>query len=131
MCNVYIATGEVTQFEFDILLSGRIPWRLVRTYSSNNPHPGLIGFGWKLNLGTFLRGNGKTIGLIVDGEPVSTLPLPGIWNRIQAEESGFVVERTDITISAMDRIGTTYTFPCGGWLPQLMPCTVQRPLSLC
>ena len=25
MCDVNIATGEVTQFEFDILLSGRIP----------------------------------------------------------------------------------------------------------
>ena len=126
MCNVNIATGEVIQFEFDCLLSGRIPWRLVRTYSSNNPQLGVIGFGWKLNLGTFLRCNGENIELIVDGEPISTLPLPGIWKRIKDDESGFAVERTDMAISVMDRIHTTYTFPCRDWLPKLLPCTVQQ-----
>ena len=126
MCDVNIATGEVTQFEYDCLLSGRIPWRLVRTYSSNNPQLGLIGFGWKLNLGTFLRSNGENIELIVDGEPISKLPLPRTWRRIKDDESGFVVERTDMAISVIDRIRTTYTFPCKDRLPKLMPCTVRQ-----
>ncbi|MBL7041989.1 MAG: RHS domain-containing protein [Pirellulaceae bacterium] len=126
MCDVNIATGEVTQFEFDVLLSGRIPWRLVRSYSSEKPQLGLIGFGWNLNLGTFLRCSGDQIELTVDGEAVSTLPLPGVRRRLKDDKSGFEVERTDAAISLTDRIRTAYTFPSRDVLPELIPCTLQQ-----
>lgn len=122
MCDVNIATGEVTQFEFDVLMSGRIPWRLVRSYSSDDLQLGLIGYGWKLKLGTFLRCNGAKIELVVDAEPVATLPLPAVGERMRDDASGFDVERTGTAITVIDRVRNTYRFPCRDFPPTLIPC---------
>ncbi|HTH01140.1 MAG TPA: RHS repeat-associated core domain-containing protein [Vicinamibacterales bacterium] len=122
MCDVNIATGEVTQFEFDVLLSGRIPWRLTRRYSSENPEPGPIGFGWKLNFGTFLRCGPEQIEMVVDGEPFAKFPVIGVGQLRPLDDSGVAVGRTDAGISVTDSSGDTYLFPCGDPLPNLTLC---------
>ncbi len=122
MCNVNIATGEVTQFEFDVVLSGRIPWLLIRRYSSENPELGVIGFGWKLNLGTFLRCAADQIEMVVDGESSARFPLIGVGQLRPLDDSGVAVARTDAGISVTDRTGNTYVFPCGDPLPNVALC---------
>lgn len=127
MCDVNIATGEVTQFEFDVLLSGRIPWRLVRSYSSENPQLGIIGFGWKLSLGTLLRCDGDAAELIIDGDPVSSLPLPPVGQRLTDDKSGFELARTREAITVIDRVHTKYVFPCRSeFLPKAIGCATQQ-----
>lgn len=122
MCDVNIATGEVTQFEFDVLLSGRIPWRLTRRYSSENPDTGLVGFGWKLNLDTFLRPGSDLIEMAVDGEPFAQFPLIAVGQVRPIDDAGMTVARTEAGISVTDRSGFTYTFPCGDPLPRFIHC---------
>lgn len=125
MCDVNIATGEVTQFEFDVLLSGRIPWQLIRRYSSRNPQHGLVGFGWKLNLGAFLLCRDDLIDMVVDGEPFATFPVPGIGQRLPPDESGLTVERRDAGITVTDRYGNMHAFPCWDPLPRVVPCSAR------
>src|SRR5262245_62859135 len=98
MCDINIATGEVTQFEFDVLLSGRIPWKLTRRYSSENPQPGLVGFGWKLNLGTFLRPAPEQIEMFVDGERFARLPVLAVGELQTVDEARITAARTDTGI---------------------------------
>lgn len=124
MCDINIATGEVTQFEFDVLLSGRIPWKLTRRYSSENPEDGLVGFGWKLNLGTFLRPATEQIEMFVDGERFARLPVLAVGELHTVDEAGITAARTDAGIAVRGRSGTTYVFPCGDWLPDVVPCSI-------
>ena len=123
MCDVNIATGEVTQHEFDVLLSGRIPWKLIRQYSSENPQPGLIGFGWKLNLGTFLRPTAERIQMVVDGEPFAQLPVLALGELRTIDDAGITAARTEAGISVRGRSDTTYVFRCGDRLPAVVPCS--------
>ena len=125
MCNVNIATGEVTQFEFDVLLSGRIPWQLNRRYSSDNPGPSLIGYGWKLNLGTFLLCRGEQIEMVVDGEPLAQLPFLRVGERRPADASGIVAEQIDKGILITDSSDNKYAFPCREELPNVIPCAAR------
>src|SRR5437879_632953 len=111
MCDVNIATGEVTQFEHEILLSGRIPWKLVRAYSSLQRQPSVVGFGWKLNLGTAVRRLNTQLELIVDGEPSATLPLPQPGSVLKDDASNLEVKRTDTALTVTNAEGTTYIFP--------------------
>jgi RHS repeat-associated protein len=125
MCDVNIATGEVTRFEFDILLAGRIPWQLNRRYSSGNPQLSLVGFGWKLNLGTFLRRTGAEMEMFVDGKPYARLPLLLIGERRPVNEAGLVAERINEGILVTDRSGSTHAFPCQEQLPNVIQCAAR------
>jgi len=125
MCDVNIATGEVTQFEFDILLPGRIPWQLTRRYSSENPQLGAIGFGWKPSLGTFLARKADQLEMVVDGESFAQLPYPAIGTSRLVDDAGVTVARTEAGISVTDRSRMTFVFPCGERLPDVIPCSTQ------
>ncbi len=126
MCDVNIATGEVTQFEYEILLSGRIPWKLIRSYSSDHLQRGLIGFGWKLNLGTWLRNLGDHLELTVDGDHVATVPLPPHGYRIKDEASGLEVARSDAELTVTNPERTSYVFPNREALPSFVLASSVR-----
>ena len=122
MCNVNIATGEVTQYKFDLLLSGRIPFKLIRTYSSLNPDTGLLGVGWKLNLGTWLQVAKEGLELFADGVSVTTLPVPTLGQGPLAAGT-FTIERTRSELVITDQQLNRYTFRLAReTLPQRLQC---------
>lgn len=125
MCDVNIATGEVTQYEFDVRLSGRIPWRLIRKYSSANPQRGIVGCGWSLNLGTYLQIDGTTAELFDEGESIAKVPLPVWGERLKDDASGFEVAREDARLTLTDKSLRRYEFPDRELLPARIPCTAR------
>ena len=76
MCDVNIATGEVSQFFVDLYLPGIIPVHLVRTYSTSALHNGPLGYGWKHTLALRIVQSETDITLIGYGSADIRVPLP-------------------------------------------------------
>ena len=102
MCNVNLATGEVTQFEVDVFLPGRVPFHLVRTYSSSSSAAGRFGYGWKCNLGMKIRAAGKGMELVPEDGPAVAFPLPAVSAELDDEAAGFRVARTRDEIALVE-----------------------------
>lgn len=126
MCDVNIATGEVTQFEYDILLPGPIPWTLARSYSSLDLRHGGLGTGWRLNLGTWLRDDGTNLELVVDGETMATLPSPSARDRGEGPPSEYQLDwrSGELIVKAPD--ATRYVFPHNGTRPPELQASAVR-----
>lgn len=125
MCDVNVATGEVTQYEFDVLLSGRVPWELTRSYSSRNLQPGLVGVGWKVNLGSYLQPSVNGIELIINGAPVAALTLPPRGRSLTVDSPQLEVIRTHDRIDVRDGTLARYVFPDLDVLTDVVPCSAQ------
>src|SRR5215204_2539408 len=106
MCDINIATGEVTQFAFDVRLPGRLRLLLKRRYSSRTLRPGPVGIGWNLNLGQSMKADQDGLHLVSPGEPSVTLRR----RDAKANESGFRVERRGEHIAVIDARQLTRLF---------------------
>lgn len=83
---VDLPTGRFTVRKTDLVLPGRLPVTIARTYRSENPRPGLFGVGW--NLAVYesvitVSATGTTLSLILGDQSAYRLAPagPGQWQN--------------------------------------------------
>src|SRR5215475_7195365 len=94
MCNVNIATGEVTQFITDFFLPGIIPLHFVRSYSSTSTEQGPLGYAWTHNLDVSVRLSNSHAVLTYNNGKAVTLPVPPVDAAPPVPTAGLMVTQT-------------------------------------
>ncbi|SAK89693.1 ImpA family type VI secretion-associated protein [Caballeronia catudaia] len=93
MCNVDVATGELTRVSTDVVLTGAIPFEFSRVYSSRDPSPGPLGHGWRSNANLFLQWDQQGVAFHdEDGESVRLAVVAG-EGRAASDDASVTLER--------------------------------------
>ena len=99
---VYIPTGHFIWSDTDVVLRGRPPLGITRTYNSHDPRDGLFGNGWSAtcDMGLYkVRDSGNNTQYVlrvsngkrytyVESAPGDITPPPGIFDRIIPQDNG-------------------------------------------
>ncbi len=119
---VDLVTGRFTVRKTDLVLPGRLPVTIERTYRSENPRAGLLGIGWNLTpyeslITTNPNGTGLLL-ILADQSSYLFTPLPGTTSQLQNTQEPFLrgalltfaganlsLRFKDGTVQRFDRIG--------------------------
>jgi RHS repeat-associated protein len=147
---VNTATGNYVFSRTDLKISGRgFPFAFERTYNSQDPQPGALGYGWthNFNSGYTVDGGGNVILRLGDGKTVTFAPngsggfTPqyGVFDTLTADAAGYLLTRKDRSrhrfdgtgrlVSIADRNGNTQTLTYTGSLLTQVTDTAGRPIA--
>ncbi len=112
MCDVNIATGEVTHFSVDVMLPGIIPFHFIRqSRRASSAVAADLGYGWSHNLDVRLRVLGDKAQLIYDNGQSVDLAIPEEGQTAQDDDSGLTVALTPHALVVTEFDLHAFVFP--------------------